>query len=146
MSSHWANPVKTASACATHGSCQAPLAEAVAEVANQLGVDPHWLNSGPARLMDWGLPESRLTSISYGATLRVHIASRLDQICFKTYAAADVAGRHLTDLISLSHTRDEMDFAFSWTLQQDSSMGFRSQLEQLADYLEVSDVLDALEQ
>lgn len=126
----------------------APLAEAVAEVANQLGVDPHWLNSGPARLMGWGLREgfaSRLTSISYGATLRVHIGSRLDQICFKTYAAADVAGRHLTDLISLSPTRDEMDFAFSWTLQQDSSLGFRSQLEQLADYLEVRDVLDALE-
>ncbi len=123
------------------------LVEAVAEVANQLGVDPHWLNNGPARLMDWGLPEgfeSRLTSMSYGTTLRIHVASRFDQICFKTYAAADVAGRHLTDLISMSPTRGELSFAFAWAVQQDPSQGFRSQLGQLADYLEVRDVLDTI--
>ena len=121
------------------------LAAAVAEVALQMNVEPGWLNCGPANLVDWGLPEGferRLVSKDYGQFLRVHFASRLDQICFKSYAAADVAGRHLTDLIGLSPSEVEMDLAFRWVLQQDSSPGFRAQLEMLADYMEVRDVFD----
>ena len=121
------------------------LAEAVAEVAGQMGIETEWLNCGPAGLVDWGLPdgfEARLVARDYGASLRIHFASRLDQICFKTYAAADVAGRHLTDLIALVPSATEMDFAFGWVIQQDPSEGFGSQLELLADYMEVRDVLD----
>lgn len=124
-----------------------PLVVAIAEVAVQLGIDGQWLNNGPASLMDCGLPdgfESRLTSRRYGSQLRIHIASRADQICLKTYAAADVAGRHLTDLVALSPTGDEMSFAFAWVMQQDDSAALRSQLAQLADYLEVRDALDSI--
>jgi hypothetical protein len=97
--------------------------------------------------VDWGLPEgfeTRLVTKPYGTALAVHFSGRLDQICFKTYAAADVAGRHLTDLTKLAPTRDEMDFAFRWVVTQDPSTGFRAQLEQLADYLEVRDVLNRI--
>ncbi|MDZ4168202.1 MAG: hypothetical protein U1E26_00910 [Coriobacteriia bacterium] len=67
---------------------------------------------------------------------RVHFAGRIDQICFKTYAAADSAGRHLTDLIALAPTSVEMEFAASWVTTQDDSEGFGSQLTELIDYLE----------
>lgn len=124
------------------------LVRACAEVATQQGIDPNWLNSGPARLLDWGLPdgfETRLVSRDYGSRLVIHLASRLDQICFKTYAAADVAGRHLSDLQTLSPTGEEMRFAFAWVIRQDPSPGFHTQLEQMADYLGVRDVLDTIE-
>lgn len=76
--------------------------------------------------------------------LAVHFAGRLDQICLKTYAAADLAGRHLTDLLALNPLRDELDFAFRWTMSQDASSAFLAQLAELADYLEVRDVLDRI--
>ena len=125
----------------------ASIVAAIAEISSQFGIEANWLNIniGPAGLVDWGLPdgfESRLVAKSYGELLIVHFAGRVDQMCFKTYAAADVAGRHLTDLMALAPSADEMDFAFRWVVEQDSSVAFRSQLEGLADYLEVWDVLD----
>jgi hypothetical protein len=129
-----------------------PLPEAViaavTAVAIQFAIEPGWLNAGPADLVDWGLPvgfEGRLVPVEYGRALRVHFAGRLDLICFKTYAAADVAGRHLTDLIALAGTEDEMDFAPRWAVTQDPSAGFRSQLAGLADYMGVRHVLDRIE-
>ncbi|MDZ4065222.1 MAG: DUF6036 family nucleotidyltransferase, partial [Coriobacteriia bacterium] len=123
------------------------LSAAVAEVAREMRVEEGWLNCGPAQLCDWGLPsgiEDRLVARDYGPSLRVHFAGRLDQICFKTYAAADVSGRHLTDLVALGPSVDDMDFAFRWVVTQDPSAGFRTQLESLADHLEVRDVLDGI--
>ena len=124
------------------------LSDAVARVADQFGIDAHWLNDGPADLIDAGLPagfEGRLVSLEYGNRLRVHLAGRLDQVCFKTYAAADVAGRHLTDLLALAPSEQDMDFAFRWVMTQDPPQGFRIQLESLADYMEVRHVLDRIE-
>jgi hypothetical protein len=48
-------------------------------------------------------------------------------------------------LITLAPAPAEMDFAFRWVVSQDPSPGFRIQLEGLADYLGVRDVLDAVE-
>jgi hypothetical protein len=118
---------------------------AAAAVTREFSIEDGWLNAGPASLIDRGLPEgfeSRLITRDFGL-LRVHLASRLDQICFKTYAAADVVGRHLTDLLALGATEAEMRFAFSWVLSQDPSAGFRVQLDELADHLEVRHVLDS---
>jgi hypothetical protein len=124
------------------------LLAAASAVARQFGIEPDWLNSGPADLIDHGLPpgfESRLVTREYGVGLRVHFAGRLDQICFKTYAAADTAGRHLTDLVALGPGIDEMEFAFSWVIGQDPSPASRGQLAEPADYLEVRDALDRVE-
>lgn len=124
------------------------LLAAVQAVAIQFVVEPGWLNGGPSDLIDWGLPEGfeeRLVAVDYGRALRIHFASRLDQICLKTYAAADVAGRHLTDLIALAPAEDEMDLALRWAVSQDPSGGFRIQLAGLADYLGVRHVLDRIE-
>ncbi|MBE0418246.1 MAG: hypothetical protein IBX63_10820, partial [Coriobacteriia bacterium] len=100
-----------------------------------------------ASLLDAGLPEgfeARLETQEYGTVLAVHFAGRLDQICLKTYAAADLAGRHLADLLALNPAPDEMDFAFRWTMRQDASGAFLLQLAALSDYLEVRDVFDRI--
>jgi hypothetical protein len=126
-----------------------PLTAAVRAVAVQYSIEPTWLNAGPADLIDWGLPggfAQRLVAVEYGSSLRVHFAGRVDQICFKTYAAADVAGRHLTDLVALAPNEDEMEQAFRWAVSQDPSAGFRTQLAGLADYMGVRHVLDRIEQ
>ncbi len=123
------------------------LATAAAAVAKEYSIDPTWLNSGPTDLLDHGLPEGferRLAGVTYGTTLTVHFASRLDQVCFKSFAAADVAGRHLTDLVSLAPTRDEILFALRWVVRQDSSEAFHSQLLKLLDYLRMGDLCDEL--
>ncbi|MCE5204303.1 MAG: hypothetical protein ABFC80_06585 [Coriobacteriales bacterium] len=122
----------------------AVLIQASAAVAEQFQIEPDWLNAGPADLMDHGLPvgfETRLVPRTYGPALTVHFAGRLDQICFKLYAAADVGGRHLVDLQALGPTEEEMRFALEWVRQQDDSEGFRAQLAELFDYLGMSHVI-----
>jgi hypothetical protein len=124
------------------------LREAAASVAEQLLLEGDWLNCGPTDLLDAGLPagfEGRLVPRRYGDRLVVHLASGPDLICFKTYASADIGGRHLADLIALVPTEAEMERAFRWTIDQDPSEGFRTQLRGLADYLGVRHVLDRLD-
>jgi len=121
------------------------LNAAAEAVAAQFVIDAGWLNAGPADLLDHGLPDGfaeRLIPEDYGYALTVHYAGRLDQICFKTFAAADVSGRHLTDLVALAPTDDEVRFAVSWIAQQDTLDGFRPQLIELLDYLEVPHAID----
>ena len=89
-----------------------PLADAVADVGLALDLAPNWLNAGPASLMDFGLPEGfeqRVTIRRYGA-LAIHLAGRVDLICFKLYAAVDQGPRskHFADLQGLAPTRDEL--------------------------------------
>jgi hypothetical protein len=109
-----------------------PLPEAViravAEIARQLDLDAKWLNGGPTDLLKWGLPDgfqARLTERNYGSRLTIWYISRLDQIHFKVFAAADAGpGRHLNDLLALSPDKDELLAAARWALTQDSSEGF----------------------
>src|SRR5438132_9973582 len=71
------------------------LAEAVRDVGDALGIGDAWLNTGPAGLIDLGLPQgiaSRVTVRRYG-TLDVHLPARADLICFKLYAAVDEGER-----------------------------------------------------
>lgn len=110
----------------------APLATAAAQVARALELADTWLNTGPASLMDLGLPsgwEDRISVRTYGA-LEVHISSRLDLICFKLYAAVDRGpnDKHYNDLQELEPTADELTQAACWTITHDPSEGFRSEL------------------
>ncbi len=122
------------------------LGQAAAAVANQYQLEPGWLNPGPADLIDHGLPEGfegRLVPRIYGRALVVHFASRVDLICFKTFAAADVAGRHLTDLQALKPSEEEIRVALRWIEQQDDSDGFRMQLAGLLEYLGMQHVTES---
>jgi hypothetical protein len=82
------------------------------------GLDPDWLNPGPSGLLVHGLPtgfSERLTSRDFGSSLRVSFASRVDQIFFKLYAAADRRElRDFSDLQQLEPTTAELWAAARW--------------------------------
>lgn len=112
-------------------------------VAVDLGVTEDWLNSGPARLLDFGLPDGfaqRWTTRRYGPALTVRWASRYDQIHFKLYAAVDQAGKHLRDLEALAPAEDELVAAARWARTHDPSEGFLEPLVQALAYFGVEDV------
>lgn len=68
---------------------------------------------------------SRVESRSYGPSLTVHFAGRLDQIHFKLYAAVDQGpGRHELDLRRLEPTEHELVMAAEWARGHDPSPGF----------------------
>ena len=104
------------------------LVSAIAEVGDALALGSSWMNSGPAALLDFGLPEgtaARVTIRNYGS-LEVHLPAREDQICFKLYAATDQGPRskHFIDLVAMEPTPDELLFAARWTRTHDPSIGF----------------------
>lgn len=108
-------------------------------VAQAYELDADWLNAGPTSLLRWGLPggfTDRLITRQY-ASLTAHFAGRLDQVCFKLYAFADLGGgRHELDLRALSPTHEELTFAAAWVRTQDPSEGFSQMLQGALDYLE----------
>jgi hypothetical protein len=109
-----------------------PLAEAALQVAQALDLPDDWLNTGPASLMDFGLPagwEERIEVRQYGG-LEVHVPSRFDQVCFKLYAAVDRGpdDKHFKDLQLLEPSPEELRTAARWTVTHDPSEGFRKEL------------------
>jgi len=109
------------------------LAHHVLAVALELGLDPAWLNLGPMSLLDAGLPEGFLARCrieSFGG-LHVHIAGRYDLIHMKLYAVADQGPRskHMSDLLALEPTPDELDAARAWCCSQDVSAPFATEVD-----------------
>ena len=119
------------------------LVEARDRVAADFRLDGQWLNSGPAGLLQWGLPEGfldRLTAREYGEWLTVYFASRFDQIHFKLYALVDQgAGRHEADLLALSPRPDELHTAARWSRTHDPSDRFARELTAVLRHLGVKD-------
>jgi hypothetical protein len=127
------------------------LARAAVEVAEDLALDPTWLNNGPSRgeggLFQMGLPDgfvSRLTLQSYGECLRVHFIDRVDQIHFKLYASVDRGGYHIEDLRALTPTTTELEAAGRWCMTHDVSAGFRLGLTRLLRDLGYEEAADRL--
>lgn len=108
----------------------ADLVEAVRDVGVALDLAPDWLNAGPTSLFTAGLPvgfADRADVHRFGP-LTVRLASRVDQIAFKVYAAADhwpLQGKHLQDLRALTPTTAELVAAARWCTTHDASEGFR---------------------
>jgi hypothetical protein len=100
------------------------LEEAAGDVARELGLASDWLNGGPtSQLEHGGLPagfHARVETRIYRA-LVVHVASRIDHIYLKLYAAVDANGRgkHADDLRRLAPTRQELLQAAEWVRAQD---------------------------
>jgi len=109
-----------------------PLAEAVASVGRALGLSDDWLNPGPTEILRFGLPNGfadRVERRRFGG-LSLQVAGRLDQICFKLYAAADqgIGSKHAADLRRLDPSHDELLTAARWSRTHDPSEGYREAL------------------
>ena len=119
------------------------LTDAVRDVGEVLGIGSEWLNSAPAALLDFGLPDGfavRTTMRDYGA-LVLHLASRRDQIFLKLFAAVDQGptSKHVEDLRALVPTTDELRAAAAWTRTQDPSPAFLDELRGALRSLGVGD-------
>lgn len=120
---------------------------AASDVAADLGLHPDWINPGPAGLLEFGLPNGfleRCETITL-AGLTVRIADRFDQIHFKLYAAADQGPRskHLTDLMNLDPTDDELHTASQWCRTHDPSVGFAESVSAVIRHLDSQGGSDA---
>jgi hypothetical protein len=123
-----------------------PLREARERVARDFSLPEHWLNPGPASLLDFELPAGfleRVESRHYGDHLTVHFASRFDQIHFKLYAAVDMGpGKHSQDLEALAPTSEELLQAARWARTHDPSPGFDEVLHRVLTHYGADDVGD----
>lgn len=85
------------------------------------GLGGKWVNLGPSRLANWGLPkgfEQRLVTVQISDRLTLHLLGREDLLPLKLYAAADEFGPrqdiHFADLHALNPTFEELDKAVDW--------------------------------
>jgi hypothetical protein len=122
--------------------------QAAQKVQRDFALADHWLNLGPASMMNLGLPKGLLERVQtrkYGRFLTVHYLSRYDQIHFKLYAVADqAAGKHLDDLLALKPTSAEIESAARWCMTQDISSPFRTILKDCLEMIGFSDVAGKL--
>lgn len=123
------------------------IIDAAKIVSSAMRLPQDWLNAGPASLLSLGLPggfTERLTERILGPTLTVYFISRFDQIHFKLYAAVDRGGYHISDLLALSPTTDELVIAGQWTMTHDISEAFRELLNKLLFELGYTDAIQRL--
>jgi hypothetical protein len=119
----------------------ASLSRAVRLVAEDMNLEPEWLNTGPALQWRTGLPPGLAERIEwrrYGDALDVGIVSRYDLIFFKLFAAVDGIGTadvHYQDLIALEPTLEELMVAAKWVGGQDASLAFAGILEEVITHV-----------
>lgn len=115
------------------------LQEAVARVARDYGLDPHWLNTEIADQWKTGLPPSLETSLTWRrfGGLRVGVAGRRSLIALKLFAAVDQGPEsvHYQDLLALSPTDEELQDAAEWVMSQDPSPSIETHVEQVIDHV-----------
>lgn len=118
------------------------LSEAIHEVAVLHQLPEHWLNNDPSSdeggLFQDGLPEGlfdRAHRFEFGTHLSVYFIDRFDQIHLKVYAAADSMGVHVSDLMALEPSPDELEQAARWCMKHDTSDEFRNILRSMFEQL-----------
>jgi len=125
------------------------VAKAIAQVATMLDLPENWMNPGPTDLLDAGLPDGIMERLAetrrYGSSLTVHFVGRTDQIHFKLFAAVVTgSGRHLTDLLELEPSPDEIERAARWAMCQDPSEGFLMVLKDMLRKVGYEQVADRI--
>ena len=128
------------------------LGTCVREVADDLGLDETWVNTGPAELFENELPAGmmdRLTKTQHGSRLRVYwVTDRADQVCLKLFATANRSRRqavHQSDLERLKPSEAEMERAVEWCLTQKRTAEFVQDLKRVLSDLGREDLAYYLE-
>lgn len=98
------------------------LEEAALSVANDLGLDPHWLNCGPETIskdltIGW---QERVIEVFLASNLTVFSLSRSDLIFSKFWAPCD-RQKDKDDLILLKPTIEELEIAVNHTITRDGN-------------------------
>lgn len=111
------------------------------------GMSENWINLGPRRLAEWGLPkgyEQRLIPIRFNDRLTLQLLHRVDLLPLKLYAASDDLGErqavHVRDLKQLRPTFEELDNALQWVLALPDIDQRRVQLQSLVEELGYEDL------
>jgi hypothetical protein len=122
-----------------------PLISAAEVVARDFRLALGWLNAAPTSLLEigGGLPAGfadRMITREFGSALTVSFASRIDQIHFKLYAAADRAEpRDFDDLRALDPTDVELEDAAAWARSHNAAGPFDEALARTLRTLGVED-------
>lgn len=120
------------------------ITDAITKVTRDFNLPDGWMNSGPESVLDFGLPkgfEDRVETKEYSDKLTLHFLGRLDQICFKLYAAVDQgAGKHLDDLTKLKPTSEEIETAARWSMTHDVSEPYKESTKILLEFLGFNNV------
>lgn len=130
------------------------LMDAARLAALELDLPKDWLNPGPAMLLNEALPnqglpsgfQDRLVRRDYGPVLSIFLSSRVDQVYFKLYAAADKGGPsvHFADLVGLQPTDDELVGAAAWARRHDPSPAFLDTIREMLAAMEKTHVIHRL--
>ena len=117
----------------------AALRDAIAEVALDFGEPADWMNTAVAHQWVTGLPPGLEARIAWRdfAALRVGLVAREDLIAFKLYASADQTGPasvHVSDLLALRPTPQELVQAAAWIRTQDASPDFHVVVDRVVAY------------
>lgn len=116
------------------------LMTAAADIRRLHNLPDDWLNAGPTRQLQDGLPdgfESRLVKFDF-VGLVVFVPSRADQVCLKMHAAADpysLPNRHFDDLKRLDPNPDEVMQAAEWATGRRALRVCRRQVARVVEEL-----------
>ncbi len=122
---------------------------AAKRVQRDFNLPENWLNTGPASVLDFGLPEGLMKRVEtriYGKSLIIHFLGSYDQIHFKLFAAVD-RGRpdvHLDDLMVLRPTAQEPEDAAHWTMTHDPSDTYKNVLKEFLSKIGYEDVAEKI--
>lgn len=122
---------------------------AAKRVQRDFNLPENWLNTGPAPVLDFGLPEGLMKRVEtriYGRSLVIHFLGRYDQIHFKLYAAVD-RGRpdvHFDDLMSLQPSAQELEDAARWSMTHDPSDPHKEVLKEFLSKIGYKDVAERI--
>ncbi len=107
------------------------LKEVAAEVGKEFGLEPEWLNNGPASLsrdleVGW---ETRVQCIYEGRRLKMHALSNRDLLASKLFAYCDRDEDDLSDILKMRPSIAEVELLRAWVLVRDGSEYWPARVE-----------------
>jgi len=113
------------------------LKEVAAEVGREFGLEPGWLNNGPASLsrdLESGW-ETRVQIIYSGQRLKMYTLSNHDLLASKLFAYCDRDENDLSDILKMCPSVSEIESLRNWVLARDASNYWPARVEKCFEKL-----------